>query len=782
MASDVHDARRRPAPSTASRRRSDGPPAAWARSPHAAAGGGGRRRAGAHDTPPRRRPPATAAATTRRGAGPPRRRPPPPPAPPAGGRLWRARRILFVAGFLCFALVAGVLVYLSRLPLPQPHPQDQTSYIYSAGGRLLATYQIENRTDVPLSDVPRVVIDAVTSTEDRHFFHEGAINPVSTLRALLVDVLGSGGLQGGSTITQQYVKQAYLTPQRTILRKIKEAFLAIKLDHRDSKDEILHGYLNTIYFGRGAYGIEAAAQAYFGLDADQLRLPEASLLAGLIRDPDTADPASAPVVARAHQDETLANMVRDHEITWAQAHRVEHTPFSSYVLPLKDVTTGTTVDVPGDQYFIDAVHQEMVATYGAAEVASGGLRVTTTLDPTLQANAYRAVYGGGPDALDPAAGEPSGALVSVDDQGRVVALVGGQDYDTSQVDLALGNQGGGSGRQAGSTFKAFMLAALIHRGYSVESTFPAPPKIVIPDGNPHGKPWVVGNFEGEAGSNDESVIDATAQSINTVYAQIVDRLGAKALDAEAEQMGIPASTLRGAYLSQVLGTAAVSPLEMAGAYATFADGGVYHSPILITKVTNAQGKVLPLPKQVLRRVLTPTQAAIEDYVLQQVVQTGTGVAANAVGAPIAGKTGTTENSEDAWFIGFTPKLTTAVWMGYAKAEQPMVDFRGLTSVQGGTVPAEIWRDAMAAMLRAEPHLIGAFPPTPYLGGTVLSPPTGVGFPEGMGTTTTTTTVPPSTTTTTAPSTTTTVAPTTTTTAPATTTTTAPAATTTTAPG
>jgi membrane peptidoglycan carboxypeptidase len=658
------------------------------------------------------------------------------------GLLWRMRRVLFALGFLGFAAVAAVLFYLSRLPLPDAHPQPQTSYIYSANGKLIADYQVEDRTDVPLSEVPKVVIDAVTSTEDRHFFQEGAINPVSIVRALFSDVLGSGGLQGGSTITQQYVKQAYLTPQRTITRKIKEAFIAIKLEHEDSKDEILQDYLNTIYFGRGAYGIQAAAQAYFGLDADQLGLPQASLLAGLIREPDIADPATDPAVARTNQDDTLASMVRDDQISGAQAAAVRAMPFSRYVLPATSSSTIGTASVVGDQYFLDAVHAQLLATYGANEVESGGLRVTTTLDPTLQSDGYNALYGSGPDALDPAKGDPSGALVTLNDQGDVEALVGGQNYATSQVDLALGSSGGGSGRQAGSTFKAFMLAQLIKDGYSVESTFPAPPKIEIPDGNPHGQPWTVGNFEGEAGSVHESVIQATASSINTVYAQIVDRLGARSLDSMAEELGIPAAQLDGAYLSQVLGTAAVSPLEMADAYAAFADDGVYNSPVLITKVTTSSGQALPLPAHVRRTVLTPAQVSIEDYVLQQVVLDGTGGAAEGVGSPIAGKTGTTENSDDAWFIGFTPKLTTAVWMGYAKAESPMEDFRGLSSVQGGTVPAEIWHDAMAAMLSAEPQYAGAFPAPASLAGAVLTPPTNVQLPEGLGTTTTT--VPPTT--------------------------------------
>ncbi|HLH99627.1 MAG TPA: transglycosylase domain-containing protein [Acidimicrobiales bacterium] len=643
-------------------------------------------------------------------------------------------------GFTILCLMASGLTYLAHLPLPNPHPMPQASYVYSDNGRLLADYQTLDRTDVKLSEVPKIVIDAVTSTEDRHFFTEGALDPTSIVRALVSDLFGSGGLQGGSTITQQYVKQAYLTPQRTLSRKIKEAFLAIKLEHTESKNRILQNYLNTIYLGRQAYGIEAAARAYFGEDVQQLGLPEASLLAGLIREPNIADPSTHPAIARQNQADTLASMVRDGQITEAQAKAVERMPFRRYVKPVSDDNGAHIADIPGDEYYLDAVHSELVDAYGAHEVETGGLRVTTTLNPTMQREAYTASYGRGPNALNPANGDPSTALVSVNGQGDVKALIGGQDYNTSEVDLALGANGGGSGRQPGSTFKMFMLATLIKDGYSVQSQFKAPGKLVVPHGNANGTPWRVGNFEGEASSTKVSIVQATAQSLNTVYAQIVERLGAAGMDRTAEEMGISRSQLKGAFPSQVLGTADVSPLEMAAAYSTLADGGVYRSPVLITKVTTATGRVLPLPRQTVRTVMTPTQAALMDYVLQQVVLNGTGTAAGDLGTPVAGKTGTTQNSDDAWFIGYTPKLTTAVWMGYADAERPMTHFRGHSSIEGGIVPAEIWHDAMASFLQSYPSYKGPFPPTPSLGGKTLPPPTNVVIP----TTTTTTTVPPTT--------------------------------------
>ncbi len=671
---------------------------------------------------------------------------PPKPARRRGGRLWRWRRPLFIIGLLGFALIAGGLYYLSRIPLPSPAPLEQTTIVYDSSGKhVLATFSDQNRVEVPLSQVPQVVINAVVSTEDRHFFSEGALNPVSIVRAFMADIRGTGNLQGASTITQQYVKQTYLSSQRSLSRKLKEAALSIRLARSESKREILQNYLNTIYWGRGAYGVEAAAQAYFGKNVNQLGLPQASLLAGLIREPETADPARDPEVARANQADTLKAMVRDKHITAAEASQVEALPFSSYVKS-PSASNANPSGQSGDAYFISAVRQELLAKYGAQMLDSGGLRVTTTLDPTLQAEAYNSIYGPSPGALNPAGGEPSGALVSIGANGAVKALVGGQNYATSSVDLALGKAGGGSGRQAGSTFKAFMLAELLKDGYSVQSVFPAPPEVVLPAGNANGTPWSVTNFEHETTSPQLSLIDATALSINTVYAQVVARVGASNLDSMAESLGISPSELPGAYPSQVLGTADVSPLEMAAAYATFADGGVYHSPQLIAKVTTATGSPLPLPvPAVSRTVLTPAQAALETYVLQQVVLWGTGTSAGDVGSPVAGKTGTTEHSSDAWFIGYTPHLTTAVWMGYASSSRPMVNFRGLTSVQGGTIPAQLWHNYMSAALASEPALEGQFPLVYSFGGQTLTPPqvgTTVLFP------TTTTTVPPTTSTTT----------------------------------
>lgn len=637
---------------------------------------------------------------------------------PRRGRKRIVHVALALLGVLAI-LVAGGATWAYTLPMPKRHPAPQATLVYGSNGQVIGRFSEQDRIDVPLSQVPQVVINAVVSTEDRHFFTEGAIDPTSTFRAFVHDLSGSGGLQGGSTITQQYVKQAYLSPNRTITRKIEEAVIALRIAESQSKKKILDEYLNTIYWGRGAYGVEAASQAFFGKNVQQLDLAEAALLAGIIKDPDGADPAYNPKLARLFQADSLKAMVRDKKITQAQANAALAQPFSSYVTPLASSSSGATSNA-GEDYFLAAVRAQLYQAYGRQTVDGGGLRVYTTLDPTLQADAYNAVYGHSSQALDPAKGDPSGALVSMDDQGHVLALIGGQNYSKSSVDLALGAAGGGTGRQSGSTFKAFMLAEVIKEGYSVLSVLPSPAQIDIPTGNGT-PPWHVTNYGGEAPTPSMNLVDATALSINTVYAQVVKKIGAVKLDAMAEAMGIPKSALPLPYLSQVLGTADVSPLEMAAGYATLASGGVYHAPILITKVTTSSGRQMPLPVEPSsHRVLTPAQAAVEDYVLQQVVRRGTGTAAGGLPSQVAGKTGTTEHSGDAWFIGYTPKLTTAIWMGYADSARSMNGFRGMNSVVGGSIPAAMWHDYMSAALRAQPQFAGLFPPPGSLGGKNLS--------------------------------------------------------------
>jgi penicillin-binding protein 1A len=693
---------------------------------------------------PTRRPSRPAARPAPRGKGAPRCK----RGPRRRSWAWRYRRLLFLAGLLLFTALAGVLFLLSRVPLPTVQPTAQTTFLYDSHHRQLAELNAgQNRVDVPLSQVPRVVIDAVVSTEDRNFFHHAGVDPVGLARAVVADLRSGGAVQGGSTITQQYVKSAYVGNQRTVFRKLREAVLAVKVERRYTKSQILERYLNIIYLGRGAYGVQAAAQAYFGRDVGSLGLPEASLLAGLIRSPETADPDRSPEVARSRRLATLKSMARDHKISAAQRDATARSPLDA--LSARQVAPAVTDPAHGTQYFAEYIRQQLVSQFGEKTVYGGGLRVTTTIDLDLQQKAYDAVYG----YLN-RPGDPAAALVAIDDQGRVKAMVGGRDYGQSQVNLALGGEGGGTGRQAGSTFKAFLLAETIKEGYSVQSSFAGPPEVVIPHADQNGRDYTVTNFNHEDAGPSINLIDATAHSVNTVYAQVEQAIGPQHLVDMAHQLGVTSPLQANASL--VLGSSDVSVLEMAGAYSTFADRGLHISPQAIADVTTADGTALPRPAQTRSQVLDRATADQVTYCLQQVVLRGTGTKAQ-FGKPVAGKTGTTTDYGDAWFIGYTPTLTTAVWMGYPEGSaHQMTDVRGI-KVEGGSYPAILFSRFMTAATQGvDPgtfHTVSTFP------GRTLRAPTNVVLP------TTTTTAPagpvPSVPGTTAPGTTTPPRPTTT---------------------
>ncbi len=650
--------------------------------------------------------------------------------------------MLFVAWLFLFFAVAGAAFLLSRIPLPQPLPQTQSSFIYDSNHRQLALLDSgEDRVPVTIGQVPQVLINAVLSTEDRNFYRHGGVDPFGLMRAAIADLRGSGNLQGGSTITQQYVKKEYVGSQRNLLRKVKEAVLAIKIERKYTKNQILERYLNTIYFGRGAYGVQAASRAYFGKDVGQLQLPEAALLAGLIRAPEVADPARSPLVARARRAATLKAMVRDRHITEADRVQADQAPLPSQAGPAAQLTPANTSD--GSQYFVDYVRRLLIQQYGEATVLSDGLRVTTTLDSTMQQRANDAIYGAGGLSR---AGDPAGALVAVDDQGRVVAMVGGRDYRTSKVDLALGTDGGGTGRQAGSTFKPFLLSETVKEGYSVRSFFPAPAKIVLKREGVNGTDYPVSNFDNEVGGPSVNLIDATAQSLNTVYTQLEMDIGPSKLVSMAQQMGIVHANLQ-PNASLVLGTSEVSVLDMASAYSTLADEGTHIEPQVIDKVTTADGTVLPWPQPKRTPVLTRAQADIVTYCLQQVVLRGTGTGAS-FGKPLAGKTGTTSDYTDAWFIGYTPRLTAAVWMGDPGGAIPLHNIHGVANVNGGSIPATLFHRFMSALAKdpADSSYFGGFDTVYSFPGRLLGLPSDIGYPEGTGASTTTSTVPATTTT------------------------------------
>jgi membrane peptidoglycan carboxypeptidase len=592
---------------------------------------------------------------------------------------------LFVLLMMITAVIAVWIAWVTT-PLPPEVPYLQTSVVTDANGKELKTFSNENRVPVKLGEVPPVVIQAVLDKEDHNYYEHHGIDPRGIARALYVDIRSGTTSQGGSTITQQYVKQVYVGTDRTLWRKFKEAILAVKLDQRESKDEVLERYLNTIYFGRGAYGVQTASQAYFNKDVKNLGLQEASYLSGLIRGPEITDAYKHPEYAKQQRALVLGTMVRYGHITPEQEAQINAIDLKKYVTAKASRPTATVSNARGSQYFVDYVEQILTKKYGEQMVQSGGLRVKTTLDSDLQSKAYDSVYG----FLKP--GEPAGALVSLDQNGYVKAMVGGREDENAYLNLATGKEGGGSGRQAGSTFKPFELASAIDRGACYKDTYPGPGKMVIPGWDSSGK--AVENYGNEPFGNID-LIEATEHSVNTVYAQMVMDNGVSNLISMAKKAGV-SSDLKSSP-SLVLGSGEVSVIEMAEAYLTFSQGGVHVDSNPILEVKNADGETLERanPKRV--RVMDENVANVVNKALQTVVKSGTGQAAdNGINGnvAVAGKTGTTEDNGDAWFVGYTKSISTALWMGYPESSaKKMSNVRG-QAVTGGSFPSQMWSSYM----------------------------------------------------------------------------------------
>ncbi len=619
--------------------------------------------------------------------------------------LWRWRRLFYLVGLVMVTGVAGAGFVVSRIELPTaPPPEDQTTFICTsevAPGdcneetAAASLHGEEDRVNVTLDEVPQVAINAVVAAEDRDFFEHGGVDPVGIARAALSDIRGSSASQqGGSTITQQYVKNVYLTNERTLTRKIREAVMAVKLEQELSKEQILENYLNTIYFGRGSYGIGAASRAYFNKDVSEISLPEAALLAGLIRSPQRAEPYRFPEEAKRRRRTVLDAMLEEDMITQAEHDLSDAWPFDVYHdLALWTPSNGVDVDpsasIFGADYFLEYVRAEATARYGSDAVFGGGLRIYTTLDRDLQQDAYQAVT----EVLDQP-GDPAGSLVAVDENGEVKAMMGGRDYAEDPLNLAV-RGGGGDGRQAGSTFKPFALAEAAHEGISLESLIPTPSSKTFP-GADNGDDW---NVRGGCCGGTGTLVDATKNSSNTAYAQLMLDLGPENVAAMANALGVEADLGDAINPSLVLGTANVSVLDMASAYSTFANLGTHVTPRVITRVERADGTLVEDFGPERTTVLSTDEAAGVTYALQQVIEDGTGKAAS-IGRPAAGKTGTTQENRDAWFVGYTPRLTAAAWMGYVD-NRPMDDVRG-GLVQGGTLPSQIWSTFMARALEDVP--------------------------------------------------------------------------------
>jgi penicillin-binding protein 1A len=596
-------------------------------------------------------------------------------------------------------LLAPLLIGCGGLPRLQDYatlPLAQTSFLYASDGSLITDLHADqDRVVLTFGQMPQSIRDATVAIEDRRFYQHHGVDPHAILRAAYDNAVAGRAIEGGSTITEQLVKNLYTGDEHSLRRKFDEAVLAWQLEDRMTKDQILTEYLNTVYFGAGAYGVQAAARTFFGVDAGRLTPAQSAMLAGLITSPGHFDPVRHPRRAHGRRDVVLRLMVQQHLISSHAYERAIRTP-------LRVRRSRPSTSHYAYPFFVDYFKEWFLSNpaFGATRedrykmLFTGGLRITTTLDPHIQAAAESAIR-----SVLSYPGDPAGAMTVMDPTtGYVRAMVGGtgraywNGTSGGHVNLATGQ--GGTGRQSGSSFKPFALVAALENGIAPSTVFSAPSSIQIPMEG--GKVWSVTNAEG-SGYGSLSLEDATIHSVNTVYAQLIDRLGPEKVVAAAKRMGIRCCTTVSQpthpllpYLSAVLGTNEVNTLEMADGYSTLASGGSRVDPVPVLSITDAKGAVVwkanPKPK----RVLDPQIASVVDQILQNVVLYGTGTAAN-IGRPQIGKTGTAMDHSNAWFVGAIPQLTAAVWVGFPKGQISMVPPTTRITVFGGTWPAEIWR-------------------------------------------------------------------------------------------
>jgi penicillin-binding protein 1A len=607
--------------------------------------------------------------------------------------------VLFVAAALSFTF-GLVRAVASEIPALDPASQhsDVDTVVYASNGRtVLAVLRgNESRVLVDTDDIAPIMRQAIVSVEDQRFFEHNGIDVRGVARALWQDVRQQGIVEGGSTITQQFVKNAYIRNERTLARKVREAALAWQLEQRWSKDRILTAYLNTIYFGHGAYGIQQAARAYFKKSATELTLADAALLAGIPSDPSVYDPATSPGSATLRRRHVLEMMLQQEKITPRQFERANKA----------ELPVPTDIRVPGTRapYFVNYVKDELVARYGAGRVFGGGLKVRTTIDLDLQLKARAAIE----KVLRNPEG-PAAALVAIDPRsGAVKAMFGGRNFRHSQFNLAAQAK-----RQPGSSFKPIVLATAMNEGISPVTELESHP-VSIDAGD---RIWRVTNYD-HTYLGRVSLSRAIVSSDNSVYAQLTDLVGPRAIVKTAHSLGIQSRLAP--YFSIGLGSAAVSPLELARAYATIANDGrrvdgseFANHPRVVEKVERFRSSRVDTNGPIPRQVMDESHAELLTDILEDVVRVGTGKRAAIPGRQIAGKTGTTDNYGDAWFVGYTPELVVAVWVGYPDALKPMRTEFGGEPVAGGTLPAMIWK---AFMEKVPEDGSRSFVSPPYLGG------------------------------------------------------------------
>ncbi|HEY3316946.1 MAG TPA: PBP1A family penicillin-binding protein [Coriobacteriia bacterium] len=595
-------------------------------------------------------------------------------------RIVRGLEIAIVGlGFL-FVLVAGIGIYLYSISRSLPDLDvrsasfkvPRTSTVYAADGTVLAEWHGEqDRHVVGLEDIAKPMRDAAVAIEDARFYEHDGVDWEAIVRAGRADSGRGADTRGGSTITHQLVRLLITKGDRTLGRKVRETLLAYELETKSDKGSVLETYLNIVYFGHGAYGVESAARTYFGKPASELTVPEAALLAGLIRSPARYSPTASPAIAKKRRDVVLAMMREQGYISADQEAESARSKVST------SMARAAPQIAP---YFVEYVKQDLVSRLGTDLVNNGGLQVHTTLDTAMQRSAEAAVR-----RILPAPADPDVAVVTIEPKtGRVIAMIGGRDFRKDKFNLAVQGR-----RQPGSAFKPFVLVTALEQGVSPDQVFDARPYTVgVKDGV-----WRVDNYENAATAPSVTLRAATAWSVNCVYARLVMQVGPDKVVRTAKAMGIttpldanPAIALGGLRFG-------VSPLEMANAYATLANGGTRVRPSGVDTVTDLRGKVVYRPMGKAERAIPAAVAETASQMLHEVVERGTGTSAR-MGRWAAGKTGTTQSYRDAWFVGWTDDLTTAVWVGYAKGQVPMLNVHGI-KVTGGSFPALIWNGAMA---------------------------------------------------------------------------------------
>ncbi|HSC91126.1 MAG TPA: PBP1A family penicillin-binding protein [Gaiellaceae bacterium] len=634
----------------------------------------------------------------------------PRPEPAANNRRRRARRraraarkrrylllgiVLAAVGIaITTAAVGGAAAIGSNCDLASLRPVSigQNSFVYAADGSLLGTIPAEkNRQPVPLKSMSQWLPKATIAIEDRRFYEHGGVDFEGIVRALVEDIKAGKVVQGGSTITQQLVRNLYpVSNERTVERKVKEACLAIKLNRQWSKDRILAGYLNQVYYGGHAYGVEAAAQTFFSKRARNLTLVEAALIAGLPQAPSQYDPIKNPERAIARRNEVLGAMLANGDITEPEYRAAVAAP-----LRTRQGRLYTRIREP---YFFSYVLEELNKAYGARTVRSGGLRVYTTVSRKMQIAARKAIVETLPYKDDPAA-----ALVAIDPgNGHIRAMVAvTPGKKGNQFNLASDAR-----RQAGSTFKTFVLTAAIAEGISPSTSYVSAPFKYDPagDGDCDADPptaWCPETYD-HSYIGVTSIHNATLRSDNSVYARLTLDVGPEKVAAMARKLGVR-STLP-IVPSLGLGAGDVSPLEMSSAYATLAAGGVYSRPTAIRRVVLATGqedKDAGWGKVERERVIPAWVAYEVTKILEDNIEGGTGYPNAFIGRPAAGKTGTTDDFTDAWFCGYLPNLQATVWVGYPKGKISMENIHGIR-VAGGTFPAEIWGKFMRVVTDGRP--------------------------------------------------------------------------------